>query len=66
MQTALQSNAAMASEQEQALAVATASFQQRVGGVNVIVGQTEESVMAIQNALVSPSGVSTKHTANVQ
>lgn len=53
MQTALQGNAAMAAEQEQALAVATSSFQQRVGGLNIVVSETEASVLVIQDALVS-------------
>lgn len=53
MQTALQGNAAMAAEQEQALAVATSSFQQRVGGLNIAVSETEASVLVIQDALVS-------------
>lgn len=52
MQTVLQANAAMASEQEESLAVATNSFQQRVGGLNVVVSETESSVLVIQNALV--------------
>ncbi|KUJ23082.1 uncharacterized protein LY89DRAFT_776894 [Mollisia scopiformis] len=51
MQTVLQGNAEMASEQEQALAVATDAFQQRVGGINNAVGQTEASVLVIQDAL---------------
>jgi hypothetical protein len=53
MQTVLQGNAAMAAEQEQALAVATNSFQNRVGGLNVVVSETEASVLVIQDALVS-------------
>lgn len=51
MQTVIQGNAEMASEQEQALATATNSLQQRVGGINVIAGETEASVLAVKDAL---------------
>lgn len=59
MQTVLQGNAAMAAEQEEALAVATTSFQQRVGGLNVVVSETEASVLVIQDALVRLSSIYT-------
>lgn len=49
----------MAAEQEQALAVATNSFQNRVGGLNIVVSETEASVLVIQDALVSCLSVHT-------
>ncbi|CZR51965.1 uncharacterized protein PAC_01842 [Phialocephala subalpina] len=51
MQTVIQRNAEMAAEQEQALATTTNSFQNRVGAVNAIVGETEASVLVMQDAL---------------
>ncbi|KAF8864833.1 hypothetical protein BDZ45DRAFT_494583 [Acephala macrosclerotiorum] len=51
MQTVIQGNAEMAAEQEQALTSVTNSLQQRVGGINVVVGETGASVLAIQDAL---------------